>query len=72
MPPKWSVVYHPGVERALELHLAHTFKHDSKVYCIHISPDGQRFAVGLSGNGKTYINELETGSNIRLDSDPLV
>ena len=70
MPPKWSVVYHPEVKRALNLHLAHTFTIDSSVYCIHMSPDGQRLAVG--GDGKTYLNELQTGSNIWLVSKPLV
>ena len=68
--PEWSVVYHPEVERALELHLAHTFTYDSELDCIKISPDGQRLAVG--GDGKTYLNELETGSNIWSVSAALV
>lgn len=68
-PPNWSVVYHPEVEQTLELHLAHAFTYDSEVYCIHMSPDGHRLAVGLSGEGKTYLNELETGSNIWLVSE---
>ena len=63
-PPQWSVVYHPEVKQALELHLAHAFKYDSSIYRVNMSPDGQRLAVGLLGNGKTYLNELENGSNI--------
>ena len=70
--PKWSVVYHPEVERAIELHLAHTFTYDSPGRRIKMSPDGQRLAVGLLGDGKTYLKELETGSNIWLASEPLV
>ena len=68
--PVWSVVYHPDVDRALELHLAHTFMFGSDVYCIHMSPEGGRFAVGLKG-GKTYLNDLQAGSNIWLVSEPL-
>ena len=60
--PMWSVVYHPEVKQALELHLAHTFTYDAEVYCVKMSPDGQRLAVG--GEGNTYLNELQTGSNI--------
>ena len=71
-PPNWSVVYHPEVKRAFNLHLAHAFTHDSPVYCVKISPDGQRLAVGLAGDGKTHIFELQTGSNIWLVSEHLV
>ena len=58
---RWSVVYHPEVERTLELHLVHAFTYDSPVHCVKISPDG-----------KTYINELKTGSNIWLVPEPTV
>ena len=71
-PPEWSLVYNPEVEQNLGLHLAHFFTFDSSVHCIHMSPDGQRLAVGLAGNGKTHLYEMETGSNIRLVSEPLV
>ena len=64
--PKWSVVYNPRVERALELHLAHAFAHDSSVQCAKMSPDGQKLAVGLEDNGKTYLYELRTESKIWL------
>ena len=67
-PPTWSVVHHPKVERALTLHLAHTFRHYCSVQAIKMSPDGQRLAVG--GDGPTYIYELETGSIIKLVSEP--
>lgn len=63
-PPKWSVTYNPKVDRALDLRLAYAFKYDSPVHCVKISPDGQSFAVGFFGHGKTYLNELQTGSNI--------
>ena len=71
-PPQWSVAYNPKVERPLELHLAHAFTLDPEVCCVHISPDGQRLAVGLSGNGKTYLYELPTGSKIWLATETLV
>ena len=71
-PPKWSVVYHHEVERALDLHLAHAFTYDPSVYCIHMSPDGQRLAVGHLDVGKTYLHELHTGSNIWFGSELLV
>ena len=71
-PPKWSVVYNPRVERVLELHLAHVFKYDSPANCVKISPDGQRLAVAVLGNGKIYLKELKTGANIRLVSIKLL
>ena len=61
-PEFWYAVYHPEVNRALDLRLAHKFTYDSPVFCVKISPDGQRLAVG--DRGKTYLNELQTGSNI--------
>ena len=69
-PPNWSVVYNPKVERTLDVDLAHAFTYDSSVYCVKMSPDGQRLAVGLQGNGKTCLYELQTGSNIWLVSEP--
>ena len=63
-PPQWSVVYNPEVRRALDLQLAHTFTYGSAAQCVKMSPDGHRLAVGLGSDGKTYINDLETGSNI--------
>ena len=71
-PPKWSAVYNPKVKLALNLRLARTFTYDTKVYSMHMSPDGKRIAAGLSDNGKIYINDIETGSNIRLVSEILV
>ena len=70
-PPQWSVVYNPEVERALDLQLAHSFTYDSEAYCVKMSPDGQRLAVGLAYDGTTYINESKTGSNIWQVSQPL-
>ena len=67
-PSHWSVVYLPEIDRAPQLHLAHAFTYDSPVMCVKMSPDGQRLAVGLSGNGKTYLNESDTGSNVWLVS----
>ena len=71
-PLQWSVVYNPKAERGLDLQLAHNFKLNSKAYCVKMSPDGQRLAVGLSDDGKTYLYELQTGSNIWLVSEPLI
>ena len=63
--PEFSVVYNPEVNRALHLHLAHVFTHESPAICVKTSPDGQRIAVGYSGSGKTVINEVKTRSNVR-------
>lgn len=62
--PKWSVAYRPEVRQALDLRLAHTFVYKSPVSCVKMSPDGQRLAMGLAFDGKTYINEVKTGKNI--------
>ena len=70
-PPHWSLLYDPEVERALDLQLTHTFKYDSPPHCVKMSPDGQSLAVGLGGDGKTCIYELETGTNIWLVTQPL-
>ena len=71
-PPQWSVEYHTEVERALDLRLAHAFTYDFRVYCVKMSHDGQRLAVGLGGDGKTYLYEMKTGSNIGSVSEPLL
>ena len=34
-----------------------------------MSPDGQKLAVGVSDDGERYIDDLETGSSIRLVSE---
>ena len=71
-PPKWSVVYHPEVKQALDLHLAHAFTYDSPVQSVKMSPDGQKIAIGLENEGKTFVNELRTGSSIWLVLEPQV
>ena len=68
--PKWSVEYHPEAKRVLEFNMAKVIKYSSPVYCVMISPDGHRLAIGLR-NGTTYLNDLTTGSNIWLVSDAL-
>ena len=69
--PKWSVVHHVDGKQAIDLHSANVITYESPVYCVKISPDGQRLAIGLD-EGKTYINDLKTGSNISLASERLV
>ena len=71
-PPEWSVLYNSEVKRALNIHLAHAFTFDSPVYCVKMAPDGQRIAVGVEYEGKTFINELRTGTNVWLVSERLV
>ena len=63
-PPNWSVVYHSEAKRAFDIHFAYTFTFDSPIYCAKTSPDGQKIAIGLGREGKTFVNELRTGSNI--------
>ena len=63
--PEFSVVYNPEVKRVLDLHLMHVFTHESAAYCMKMSPDGQRIAVGFLDDGKTIISEVKTRSNIR-------
>jgi WD40 repeat protein len=60
----WSVVYNPEVKKVLDLRITHVFAFKCPVYCAKISPDGQRVAIGLEDNGKTYINDVKTGKNI--------
>lgn len=74
--PKWSAVYNLEIERTLDLDLAHTFTYDAPVFSVKFSPDGQRLAVGLRGDGKTYgkiyLHELQTGSTAWLVAEPLI
>ena len=67
----WSVEYHPEAKRVLDLHLDKVIRYEASIYCVEVSPDGHRFAIGLS-NGTTYLKELETGSNIWLVSNRFV
>ena len=69
--PKWSVEYHTEAKRVLEINMEKVITYSSLVHCVKVSPDGHRLAIGLS-NGTTYLNDLKTGSNIWLVSDPLV
>ena len=69
--PDFSVVYNLEVERTLDLRLARIFTHDSP-FCMKMSPDGQRIAVGVLSLGKTVINDVKTGSNVRSVSECLV
>lgn len=63
-PPKWSVMYHPEVGRVLDFKLVHMFTCDSRVTCGKMSPDGERLAIGLVYDVKTYIKGLETMTEI--------
>ena len=69
--PEFSVEYNPEEKRALTLHLEHVFTHESPAYCMKISPDGQRMAVGFRYSGTTIISDLKTGSNVRSVSECL-
>lgn len=71
-PPKWSVVYQPGVKRVLNFHVAHLFAYGSRVFCAKMSPNGQRLAIGLAYDGKTYVNDLKTGTKIWFVPECLV
>ena len=66
--PNWTVEYHPEAKRVLEFKMAKVITYNSPVYCVKISPDGHRLAIGL-GEGTTYLNDLKTGSNIWLVLD---
>ena len=70
--PEFSVEYNPEVKRALDLHLEHVFKHEYPAWCVKISPDGQRMAVGYAESGETIINEVKTRSKVRSASNFLV
>ena len=69
--PKWSVEYHPEAKRVIEFNMAKVITYSSPVYCVKISPDGHRVAIGLL-DGTTYLNDLKTGSNTWLVPDALV
>ena len=65
--PKWSVSYNSRIKQALHIDLDKTFAFTSMVFCVKFSPDGKYLAVGLcSGNGKTYLYDVETGLKIWL------
>lgn len=70
-PPIWSVEYHPEAKPVLDLHLANVITYETSIYCLKVSPDGYRVAIGLK-DGTTYLNELRTGLNIWLVSERLV
>ena len=70
--PEFSVVYNPAVNRALHLHLAHVFIREYPAFCVKMSPDGQRIAVGQIDSGKTVIHDVKTRSNVRSVSGYLV
>ena len=63
--PEFSVKYNPEAKRALALHLEHVFIYESSAYCVNISPDGQRMAVGFQDSGATIISDMKTRSNVR-------
>ena len=69
--PKWSVEYRSEAKRILELNLENVVTYGVSVYSVKMSPDGHRVAIGLK-DGTIYLNDLKTGSNIWLVSDPLV
>ena len=69
-PPKWSVEYYAEAKGVLEFNMAKVITYSSRVWCVKISPDGHRLAIGLD-DGTTYLNDLKTGSNIWLVPDPL-
>ena len=63
--PKWIVSYNSRIKQALHIDLSKTFAFTSMVFCVKFSPDGKYLAVGLcSGNGKTYIYDVEKGLKI--------
>ena len=70
--PEFSVEYNPEVKRALTLHLEHVFGYKSSAYCVTISPDGRRMAVGFEDSGATIITDMITRLNVRSVSEYLV
>ena len=75
-PPKpkselseFSVEYNPEVKRTFDLHLEHVLPHESRAWCVKISPDGQRMAVGLDDSGATIMTEVKTKLNVWLVSE---
>ena len=63
--PEFSVEYNPEVKRAFDLHLEHVFAHESPAFCMRMSPDGQRMAVGCQTSGETVVSEMRTKSKVR-------
>ena len=61
----WSVEYSPEQKRVLALYLKNVVTYKVPVFCVKMSPDGHRLAIGLV-DGTTYLNDLKTGSNIWL------
>jgi glucose repression regulatory protein TUP1 len=56
------VVHNHEVRQTLNVHLAHTLKMKSEVYCVKFSREGKYLAVGLE-TGETYIYDIKTLSN---------
>ena len=71
-PPEFSVEYNPEVKQVLALHPEHVFTHESRAFCVKISPDGQRIAVGYQNSRATIISDLKTRSNVRSASEYIV
>ena len=67
--PMWSVEHNPKLKQSIDLQIAHVLTYDASVYCMKLSPDGQKIAMGLQMNGKTYINDLKSGSIICVLED---
>ena len=67
--PTWSVEHNPKLKQSIDLQLEHVLTYDRLVYCMKLSPDGKKIATGLEKNGKTYINDVKTGSIICVLED---
>ena len=63
-PPEFSVKYNPEVKRALDFRLEHVFAYEFPPFCMKISPDGQRMAVGFQDSGATIISDMKTRLNV--------
>jgi len=55
----WSVVHNDKVMQTLDVHLTHTFKMKSEVYCVKFSREGDCLAMGLD-SGEAYIYNIKT------------
>ena len=53
----WFMVHNHEGSQFLNVHLAHTLKMKSRVYCVKFSRQGNHLAVGLA-SGETYIYDL--------------
>ena len=69
--PEFSVEYNPEVKRALTLDLEHVFAYEYPAYCVKISPDGQKLAVGFRDSGEMIISDMRSRSNVRSVSEHL-